>query len=59
MLKFNRFLSGGVTVNEYEKKFIFTASAILLINILIYEVGISLNIDKVKTYIDKLKREVK
>jgi len=54
MIKFNRFLPGGVTVNEYEKYFIFNASVILLINILIYELGISLDIDKVKNYIDNL-----
>ncbi len=59
MLKFNRFLSGGITVNEYEKKFIFTASFILLINIFIYELGISLDVNKLRMYIDKFKQKLR
>jgi len=58
MIKFNRFIKGSILVNEYEKKFIFDVSFILLINILIYELGISLNLDKVKPYIDELKSKI-
>jgi len=56
MLKFNRFIKKEVTVNKYEIKFIFTASTILLVNILIYEFGIFFNIENIKTYIDKYKQ---
>lgn len=58
MVKFNPFKSGGTFINEYEKKFIFSGSVILLINIMIYEVGISLNVDKVKGYIDSFKERI-
>lgn len=52
LAKFNRFVSGGVFIQEYEKKFIFSGAAILLLNIFIYEVGISLKIDKIKEWIE-------
>jgi len=58
MLKFNRFINNEITVNKYEKKFIFTASTILLLNILIYEFGIFFNIERLKNYIDIFKQYI-
>jgi hypothetical protein len=58
MAKFNPLKNGGIFINEYEKKFIFSGSVILLLNIIIYEIGISLNVDKLKTHIDILKEWV-
>ena len=55
MIKFNRFIKGGITINQYEKKIIYSVSFILLTNIIIYEFGISLDIDKIKSYIDEWK----
>jgi hypothetical protein len=55
MVKFNPFRNGGVLINEYEKKFIFSGSVILLINIIIYEIGIKIDVDKMKTRIDNYK----
>ena len=58
MLKFNRFIKGGITINEYEKKIIFSASFILLINIFIYQIGISSDIVKANDYISKIKSKL-
>jgi len=58
MLKFNRFIKGGITINEYEKKIIFSASFILLINIFIYQIGISSDIVKANDNISKIKSKI-
>jgi hypothetical protein len=58
MIKFNRFIKGGITINEYEKKIIFSASFILLINIFIYQIGVSLDIVKGNDYINTIKSKI-
>lgn len=56
MIKFNPFKNGGIFINEYEKKFIFSSSVILLINVIIYEIGITVDVNKIKNYIDIFKK---
>jgi len=55
MVKFNPLKNGGIFINEYEKKFIFSSSIILLINVIIYEIGIKVDVNKVKSHIDVFK----
>jgi hypothetical protein len=56
MIKFGPFKNGGVFINEYEKKFIFSGSVILLINVLIYEIGIKIDVNKWKGRIESYKQ---
>jgi hypothetical protein len=55
MIKFNPLKNGGIFINEYEKKFIFSSSIILLINVIIYEIGFTVDVNKVKSHIDVFK----
>lgn len=58
MMKFGPFKNGGVFINEYEKKFIFSGSVILLINVIIYEIGIKIDVNKWKNRIDVYKEMI-
>jgi hypothetical protein len=58
MIKFNRFTDGGVLVNVYEKKIIFSGAAILLINMLLYEFGIYLQNTKINDYFLRVKKTI-
>jgi len=54
MIKFGPFNNEGVYINEYEKKFIFSGSVILLLNIIIYEIGIGIDVEKWKSRINNI-----
>lgn len=58
MIKFNYFTKGNIYIYEYDKKFIFSGSLILLLNLFIYELGISLNTNNITSFIEKWKSKL-
>jgi hypothetical protein len=51
-------VDGNIVVNIYEKKFIFSGAFILLVNIFIYELGISLKNERITAIVERVKQTV-
>lgn len=50
-MRFNIFSNDTLTINQYEKNIIFSSAFLLFINTLIYEIGLNLNVNAVRTFL--------